>query len=124
MGDEATVVPSRPLGPIQQPLTLPIERRRTPVQLAFADRDEVELTVRWPEGWEVEAKPADALLENGAGTAVATTEVDRDNRLVRYRRRLDIVRSEFPTGTDYQAIRALFAAIERHDAQSLVLARR
>lgn len=124
MGDEVTLAPSRPLGPIKQLLTLPLEKRRTPVQIAFADRDEVELTVSWPPGWEIDAKPPEARFENGAGTLVATTEVDVEGRRIRYQRRLDVVAREFLGGNDYQAARRLFTEAERHDAQDLVLARR
>ncbi len=124
LGDEATLTPSLPLGPVKQAFNLPAEQRRTPVQLTFADRDEVELTVTWPAGWEVEASPPAATFENAAGTLVASVEVEAGAHRLRYRRRLDIVRTEFTTATDYRAIRALYAEAERHDAQNLVLVHR
>ena len=124
LGDEATLTPSLPLGPVKQAFNLPVEQRRTPVQLTFADRDEVELTVTWPVGWEVEALPPAARCENAAGTLVAGAEVEADAHRLRYHRRLDIVRTEFTTGPDYQAIRGFYAEAERHDAQSLVLVHR
>ena len=124
LGDEVTLAPSRPLGPLKQVFTLPPEKRRTPVQLPFADRDEVELTVTWPAGWEVESLPLAATFENAAGTLVASAEVEAEAHRLHYRRRLDVVRAEFTTATDYRAIRALYAEAERHDAQNLVLVHR
>ncbi len=121
LGDEVTLAPSRPLGPVAQVFTLPSERRRTPVQLSYADRDEVDLTVTWPADWEVEVPPQAAHFTNAAGALEATAEVDPEGRRLHYHRRFDITGTDFVKLAEYRAIRALYAEVERHDAQSLVL---
>jgi hypothetical protein len=76
LGDEVTLSPSRPLGPVTQVLTLPPAQRLTPVVLPFADRDELALELSYPEGWRVEALPATADVASDAGALRATATVD------------------------------------------------
>lgn len=123
LGDEASLPPSRPLGPIHQPFAQPAAQRRTAVLFSFADRDEVETTLHWPEGWKPDTLPSDTLYKGAAGSAVTSITVDEPGRTLTYRRRLDITQREFPK-TSYPAVQALFGVIERHDAQALILVRR
>ncbi|HEY0782732.1 MAG TPA: DUF3857 and transglutaminase domain-containing protein, partial [Thermoanaerobaculia bacterium] len=76
LGDEATLTPSRPLGPFRQPYRVAAEKRVSPVLVAFPDREELELTLRWPEGWKVEGPPPTLQRELGIGTVTATYAVD------------------------------------------------
>ena len=124
LGDEASLVPSLPLGPIEQLFGLPPERRMTPVQMAFADRDEVELRVTWPGTWEIDLAPTAAEYAGPAGALQAQVEIDRASRQVTYSRRLDITAAEFIGRQQYAAVRDLYAEAERHDAQGLVWVRR
>jgi hypothetical protein len=48
--------------------------------------------------------------------------VDEAGRFLTYRRRLDIAHRELPHAA-YPAAQALFATMERHDAQALTLVR-
>ena len=57
--DEASLPPSRPLGPVHQPFAQPAADRRTAVLFDDAHRDEVEMTLRWPEGWKPDTLPSD-----------------------------------------------------------------
>jgi hypothetical protein len=120
LGDEASLSPSRPLGPIRQPFLQPAAERRTAVLFNYADRDEVEMTLRWPAGWKPDALPGDTLYKGAAGEVVTSLTLDEAGRSLVYRRRLDIARRELPK-TAYPAAQALFAAMERHDAQVLTL---
>ncbi len=124
LGDECSLRPSLPLGPIGQRYTIPPERRQTPVRVSFADRDEVELRLSWPAGWEVDLVPAAVAHEGAAGAATAHTEVDEASRRLTYRRSFEITGTVFPPGEPYAAIRKLYTAMERHDAETLVLVRR
>ncbi len=124
LGDEASLVPSLPLGPVEQLFSLPPERRLTPVQFSFADRDEVEMTISWPDSWEVDVLPTVADYVGPAGALTAGVEVDEANRQLTYSRRLDITTPEFFGRQHYAAIRDLYTEVEGHDAQSLVLVRR
>lgn len=121
LGDEVTIWPSRPIGPAVQQFALTAETRLTPVQLPFADVDEVALTVTWPDGWAVELQPGDLSLSNDAGTAEQRVEIDPAGRTLRYSRRLEISRAEIPPGPQYAALRNVTAAAEKADAQPLVL---
>ncbi len=124
LGDEASLVPSLPLGPIEQLFALPPERRMTPVQMSFPDRDEVVLTVTWPESWEVDVMPVAVDYVGPAGSLVAQVTVDSVGRQATYNRRLDITAAEFIGRPAYAGIRDLYAEVARHDTQSLVLVRR
>jgi hypothetical protein len=124
LGDEATLVPSRPWGPLHQPFPLPAARRVSPVLLGFTDRDDLELSLRWPEGWKPEALPL-AMAHNGAvGMATVTVDVDPEARTLSYKRRLDIKEKNLVGAKLYQALQTLYNEIEKHDAQNLVLVHR
>ncbi|MEM7585208.1 MAG: DUF3857 domain-containing protein [Acidobacteriota bacterium] len=123
LGDEASLIPSLPLGPIEQRFALPPDRRKTPVQFAFADRDEVEMTVSWPDSWEIDVLPTGADYIGPAGVLSAVVAIDEANRQLSYSRRFDITLSELFGRQQYAAIRDLYSEVESHDAQSLVLVR-
>jgi transglutaminase-like putative cysteine protease len=122
LGDEASLTPSRPLGPARQPFPQPAKERRTSILFDYAGRDEVEMTLRWPDGWKPDTLPGDTLYKGAAGEAVTSLTVDEAGRSLTYRRRLDVARRELPHAA-YPAAQALFAAMERHDAQALTLVR-
>ncbi len=121
LGDETSYKPSRPFGPARQRYTRPPEERRQAVQVSYADRDEVELVVRWSPGWTLDAAPASFAVTSEAGTASAEVEVV-GSRLV-YRRTLEIVGTRYDVGEPYRQLRELYAQLERSDAQSIVLVR-
>lgn len=121
LGDEVTLLPSRPLGPIDQPFDLEPHLRRTPVQFGFADRDEIRLRLRWPEGWEIEALPEAADYANESGAVSTSVTVDEAERRIDYSRRFDIHTQEFVGGIAYTSVRNLYSVVERNDAQALVL---
>lgn len=124
LGDETSLRPSRPSGPVSQPFTLAAGTRLTPVWFAYGDREEVELTVTWPEGWELDVAPAEANFEHEVGAFTAAVEVDEAARRLIYKRRFDVHGSEFGGRAKYAALKALFGEAEKSDAQELVLVRR
>jgi hypothetical protein len=123
LGDEASLKPSRPFGPTQQRYTLPGDERRQAVQVSFADRDEVELVLRWSKGWELAAAPEDIDTTSAAGTARATVLRSAAGHQLVYRRTLEIAKTRYDVGEPYRQLRDLYSSIESHDAQSLVLVR-
>jgi len=123
LGDQVTVAPSRPLGPIQQRFTLTPSQRLTPVLLAFADRDEVDLTVRWPEGWTAEVVPEPVAFDNAAGAFQVESELDEPERTLHLHRRFDTSEKSFVGPAAYGALRDLYARAEAGDNGDLVLAR-
>jgi transglutaminase-like putative cysteine protease len=124
LGDEASLVPSRPLGPTRQPFVQDASKRRSPVLFLFPDRDEVELRLRWPEGWNLESQPKLASTRNRVGTLTVGLELNDAERSLVYRRQLDVTQRQLPSMQMYEEARALFGAAEKSDAQALVLARR
>lgn len=124
LGDEASIVLARPLGPITQLFELPPERRRTPVQLSFPDRDELTVTMSWPEGWERETSPPPFDRDTGAGRATYQVQFDEAARTFRLTRRLDVTQDYFPDSTAYAGLRTLYELMEKNDARPLVLVRR
>jgi len=124
LGDELSLLPSRPLGPLSQPLVLTAEARRTPLILPFPDRDEVTLELTLPRGWRHEALPPKASIENATGSFHAATEIDEAASKITYRRDLTIAVRETQDTGSYEQLRGLFAAVERNDAQPLALVRR
>jgi transglutaminase-like putative cysteine protease len=121
LGDEASLYPSAPIGPTKQPFVQDASKRRSLVLFRFADRDEVELRLRWPEGWKLDTQPKPATVRNRGGELSVAVEVDEAGRSLVYRRRFDIPLRQLDTTGQYQDIRALFAAVERSDAEALGL---
>jgi transglutaminase-like putative cysteine protease len=121
LGDEASLAPSAPLGPTLQPFAVPAGSRRSPVVFDFADRDEVELTLSWPEGWRLETRPQPSRLDARLGLFETALDLDEAGRSLTYRRTLEVRASRTE---QYDAVRALFAVVEKSDAQKLVLVRR
>ncbi len=124
LGDQVALVPSAPLGPSAQPLTQPVSERKTAVIFDFADRDEVTLRLRWPEGWKVESLPAAAAFQNDVGALLTNVELRENERSLVYQRRLDIVRRVLDSKQGYEDARSLFAAAAKNDAQELLLIRK
>jgi len=120
LGDEASLQPSLPLGPITQIFELDPEERKTPILLAFGDTDVVELKVSWPAGWEVEGLPESVAVANFAGVAQAQVEVDEEARSLTYSRNMTVTRREFANSEEYGALRTIFGTMETSDAQSLL----
>ena len=124
LGDEASLMPSRPLGPVAQPFVQAGDKRRSPVLFSYPDRDEIELRLHWPEGWRVEALPNLTKQEKPAGALVVEVDEKYAERSLIYRRRLDLRSKKLGSAQEYEAVRALYAAVEKSDAQPLALVRR
>jgi transglutaminase-like putative cysteine protease len=124
LGDEASLLPSRPLGPVAQPLVQAGDKRRSQVLFAYADRDEMELRLHWPAGWRVDTLPGLAKQERPVGAFVVEVEEKEAERSLVYRRRFDLRRRLLVSPQEYEAVRALYAAVEKSDAQPLALVRR
>lgn len=124
LGDEVTFLASRPLGPAEQLFELPAERRKTPVLLAFGDREELEVTLAWPQGWTVERAPGALGLDNSAGSATYSLDGDRAARTLVFRRVVEVRRSSFVESADYADLYRLLENVEAQDAEPLVLVRR
>jgi transglutaminase-like putative cysteine protease len=123
LGDEASIVPSVPLGPLAQPFVQPAADRRTGVVFDELYRDEVELKLRWPAGWQLDAKPQEKNLTAKAVSISSHVEVNAAGRTLIYKRRFDISQRQIATSQEYENIRGLFAEVEKNDAQKLVLVR-
>lgn len=121
---ELTLAPSRPLGPVHQILPQPVEERRAPVYLAFADREEVELRLTWPAGWELEQNPRPRNQTSDAGALKVEIETAVDGLSLTYRRKVLISRPRLIGKLLYTALQQLYADLEKSDAQSIVLVRR
>ena len=122
-GDRVTLVSSRPLGPVAQQFTLTAAERLTPVLLPFPGRDEVEVAVRWADGWAPEAVPEEVGFVSNAGSFVTEVEGDHGGRRLRVRRTFETVERLFVGPNAYLAVQALYAAAAAGDALELVLVR-
>ncbi len=120
LGDEASLLPSLPLGGGEHPFTLPPERRTTPVAFAFPDLDEVELRLSWPPGWEHDVVPRGAAFAGPAGRFEASVKVDEPARQLVYRRSFEVAKADYSV-EEYEGLRELYEAARLHDAQELVL---
>lgn len=124
LGDEASYHVARPVGPVRQPLPTPPEQRRTPLLFDYGGRDTLELTLTWPEGWQLAGKPDDKNLDDAVGGFTATTQVDFATRTLTYSRRFDTKAASFPSREQYAQVRALYGEVAKHDAQVVVLVRK
>ncbi|HVR06451.1 MAG TPA: hypothetical protein VMW75_00260, partial [Thermoanaerobaculia bacterium] len=123
LGDQASFVASRPLGPVRQPFP-PGAKRLSGVAFDFGERSEVELTLHWPAGWRPDVLPRAASHQSAAGAVVASVEVDSAARTLVYRRRFDNVHRKASTTEQFQLVQALFEEAQKADAQPLVLSHR
>ncbi|PYQ65064.1 MAG: hypothetical protein DMF53_06220 [Acidobacteria bacterium] len=124
LGDEATLVPSAPLGPLAQPFVQPASSRRSAVFFDFPYREEIELRLRWPEGWKVEGMPQQKATASAIGGLTAMVDMTPGERSLVYTRRMDVNRRDLETSQQYESVRSLFGDVEKSDAQKLVLVRR
>jgi len=124
LGDQVSLEPSRPFGPFRQPFTVPAAQRRSPVLFDYADREEIEITLTWPAGWSVERRPQATHQENDAGALASDVEVKEAERTLVFKRRVDVTKKQILTLQGVERIRALFATLEKSDAEPLVLVRR
>jgi hypothetical protein len=123
LGDEASLAPSLPLGPVTQPLVQAAGTRHSAVLLSYADRDELELRLAWPEGWKADQQPQEIRQETPAGSMAVSIEPGSDGRSLIYRRRFDLKKKQFASVPEIDALRALYAAMEKSDAQTVSLVR-
>ena len=120
LGDEISLIPSRPLT-LTQMFDLPVNDRRTPVQLAFVDVDELDLTVKWPEGWRLVEMPDSRNVAFGqAGNFESSVQVNEDGRELVFRRRIETSRIAFNPGKDYLELRNLMGEAADSDQDLLV----
>ncbi len=124
LGDEATVAPASPLGPVAQPFVQAASARRTGVTFDYPTREEVQLRLRWPEGWKVESRPKEKTITGAVGSINTDLELKEAERTLTYNRRFDLPHADFTTSKDYEAIRSLFGELEKTDAQTLLLVHR
>ena len=118
LGDEVSLIPSRPLA-LDQPFTLPANKRLTPVQMAFNKLDDVELKVTWPEGWQVDAMPEPLGYESPAGRFTVQLTTDEESRSLTYARVFERGQTEF-AGDDYALVKDLYERASKSDGQELV----
>lgn len=121
---ELLLSPSAPLGPVTLGASLPPTNRRTPVVLDFADRNEVEWHVSWPEGWEIEATPPPRAHHSAFGSATVSVVADPAARTLVATRRLDVARRVAANAGDYLTLRSLLLDAQTNDTQTIVLRRR
>ena len=112
------------LGPARQLFEMPPAQRRTPVLLDFGDVKQVEVTLTWPEGWQVESGPVAFERATQAGSALYQVETDPAERTFKLTRRMEINKELYVNSQEYASLRELFELMERQDAKPLVLVRR
>ena len=118
LGDEVSLLPSRPLD-LDQPFTLSKKKRLTPVQMAWAKLDDVQLEVTWPEGWVVDSLPEPIGYESPAGRFVVQIGRDDEARKLTYSRTFERSRTEFG-GDEYPLVKDLYERASKNDGQELV----
>jgi hypothetical protein len=116
LGDEVSLTPSAPLGPLKQPFVQPASERRTGVAFDYPDREETVLHLCWPEGWKVESRPREMTINGAAGSLVVRAELQEGERILNYTRRRDLPQRDF-TVSEYEDVRALFGAVETSDGR-------
>jgi len=125
LGDEASLTPSSPVGPLKQPFVQTAANRRSGVVFDYVYRDEVELKLRWPEGWKVESAPQAINVSAARAAALtASVELHPEERTLVYKRRVDVIQRQLGSIQEYEWVRNLFTEVEKSDAQKLVLVKR
>ncbi len=122
LGDEVSLAPSRPLGPVDSPFTLLTSQRQTPILFRFLDRDEVTWTIHWPEGWILESQPAPLEHANAVGSFSLALDTDLEARTLTVHRVMDRLKREVYPGREYGQLRSHYKKAGKSDAQQIVLA--
>ena len=121
LGDETSIVPSAPFGPLTQPFVQPASSRRSGVVFGDLYREEVELKLRWPSGWSPRSRcPPERNLNAKAVSISSRVQVNAAERTLVYKRRFDISQRQLATSQEYENVRNLFAEVEKNDAQEAV----
>ena len=123
LGDEVSVSLAAPLGLTQNTFDLPPGKRRTPVLLSHAFSSEVEVHLKWPEGWEMDGMPRLQKLSNGAGTLATELRAAKEDHSLVASRKLALAAKEFVGGGSYGDLHHLWATTAANDAETLVLIR-
>jgi len=123
LGDEVTLLASAPLGVSVNPFSLEVGKRLTPVHLPYMSIDVVDLTLRWPEGWRVEARPDDRAYKCLAGALDSTCTIDPEQRVLNASRSLEVSRRDFVGLDPYRILKGFFDTAVRSDSATVVVAR-
>ncbi len=123
LGDEATVSPSAPLGQPTNPFSLAVDQRLTPVHLPYRSIDTVDLTLHWPEGWLVEARPEERSYHCIAGALSASCTIDEASRVLTASRSMELSQRDFIGPDAYRILKGFLDTAVRADAETIVLAR-
>lgn len=124
LGDEVTLNPARPIGPVKQPFLVDETQRRSPVIMDHGGIEEVELKLSWPQGWALATPPQPIVREAGIASYRIEAMADPATNSLVFKRRMEIRKREPVDRPEFAAMRNLFTEAEKLDAQSLVLARR
>jgi len=108
-------------GPLLGDVPLPLgpSRRRLPVHVAGPCLEDLQLTLEWPEKWQVEATPAELKRVAGEWGALEqrVTQVECSLTLAR---RIQVTQGELPAA-DFLALRAPLNELRSEYARTLVL---
>ncbi|CAN5493178.1 hypothetical protein BH23BAC4_BH23BAC4_01540 [soil metagenome] len=99
------------------------DERLSPVEFAFARDDVDTITILAPEGFRIEAVPADISTEFAHGTFVRSAQIQPDGTAVVLSRRL-VWNSRRVAAEVYEEARAFLATVARADSERLVISPR
>lgn len=94
--------------------------RKMPMEIQRGFLDEDEMTLRLPEGYQVEALPEEKSIENEFGAYSMSASLSEDKKSVRYKRSLFIKEGAYPK-EKYNSYRDFRRATARADNAQMVL---
>jgi hypothetical protein len=124
LGDEVSLMLSRPIGPVKQPFTVGEAERRSGVMFDHGGLEEVELRLTWPKGWAVVTPPQAVSSDAGIAAYRVEATVDALANTLTYKRSMQIRKRELDDRVEFAALRNLYTEAEKRDAQAVVIARR
>ncbi len=117
-GDEVSFRPSAPLGLASD--TFAGGMRQSPVQFDFPDLAQVELRLRWPEGWRLEARPKLQQVANSTGSLETSLAETAERELVA-KRKFVVAQRQVAGTKPFAELRDLYSKVAANDAEELVL---
>jgi len=123
LGDEVSISMAAPLAVLDNPISLPVEQRISPVHLPYRRQDEVAVSVTWPDGWVIDTGPQGRTLRNSAGSLEVTVESDPAARTLNSSRRFRLSKRDFEDDKIYKDLQMIYQESLDNDAESLVLIR-
>ena len=120
LGDEVSLVLAAAFGIESHPYQLATGHRRTPVQRRYEQVWRSSVRVHWPETFDLDVVPVDAVVNSDIGGYELRYIRDRTINSLRMERTLRLDRRRFMNGAEYLNLRKIYNTAQKSDVKPAV----